>query len=317
MANEFLNALTRSELNAGVLQTWLNRQVLENLEPELFFYAAGKKPDTPAGYNTVGWAKFSKIDEANVTIGTDSTDGVTPAALDFDATVITCTPAQHRVVISLADMTIELNVINFLAGAAKAIADAMARSIDKAIQTVIMAGTHVMYGGTVAARTAIADTDVMTAAKLNQASTLLDSRFAKKIGGFYVAYVHPYVIWDLRNESGSGNWLEVSKYAKPENIFKGEIGMMSGVRVVMAPFIKSFASTTTVYPTLVLGADAYGVSTFQALKSYVTPATPSDSDPLAQRRKVGSKVAFAAKILEQDNMIRIETGATATTWTIV
>lgn len=310
-------ALTRAELNANVLQTWLNRQVIENLEPELYFYDAGKKPDTPAGYNTVGWAKFTKVDETSVTIGDNTTDGVTPTAIDFDANVITATPAQHRVVISLADMTIELNVINFLAGAAKAIADAMARSIDKAIQTVIMAGTHVIYGGARTARTALADNDVLTASKLNIAATLLDSRYAKKIGGYYVAYAHPYVIWDLRNENGSGNWLEVSKYAAPENIFKGEIGMLSGIRVVMSPFIKSFASTVTVYPTLVLGADAYGVSTFQALKSYVTPATSSDSDPLAQRRKVGSKVAFATTILEQDNMIRIETGATASTWTIV
>jgi N4-gp56 family major capsid protein len=315
--SDYKTALTRGELNAGVLQTWLNRQVLENLEPELFFYAAGKKPDTPTGYNTVGWAKFSKVDETSVTIGTNADDGVTPEAIDFDATVITCTPAQHRVVISLADMTIELNVINFLAGAAKAIADAMARSIDKAIQTVIMAGTHVIYGGTAASRTALANTDILTAGKLTIASALLDARFAKKIGGYFVAYAHPYAIYDLRTETGTGNWLEVSKYAAPEKIFKGEIGMIAGIRMVMAPFIKPFSSTVTVYPTLVVGADAYGVSNFQALKSYVTPATPSDSDPLAQRRKVGSKVAFATTILEQDNMIRIETGVTASTWNIV
>ena len=67
-------ALTRAELNAGVLQTWLNRQVIENLEPELYFYDAGKKPDTPAGYNTVGWAKFTKVDETSVTIGDNTTD---------------------------------------------------------------------------------------------------------------------------------------------------------------------------------------------------------------------------------------------------
>lgn len=312
--SDYKTALTRSELNSGVLQTWLNRQVLENLEPNLYFYQAGKKPDTPAGYNTVGWAKFSKLDHGDVTVGSSSTDGVTPEALDFDATVITTTPVQHRVVISLSDMLIELNVINFLMGAAKEIGSAIARSIDKSIQTVIMAGTHVIYGGTAAARTALANGDVLTAALLNKASTLLDSRFAKKIGGFYIGYAHPYAIWDLRNESGSGNWLEVHKYAAPENIFKGEIGMLSGIRVVMAPFIQAFTSTTTVYPTLVVGADAYGVATFQSLKSYVTPAAPSDSDPLAQRRKVGAKVAFSSIILEQDNMVRIETGATATTW---
>jgi hypothetical protein len=47
-------AITRNDLNTGVLQTWLNRQVLKNFEPNLYFYKAGKKPDTPSGYNTIG-----------------------------------------------------------------------------------------------------------------------------------------------------------------------------------------------------------------------------------------------------------------------
>jgi hypothetical protein len=47
------------------------------------------------------------------------------------------------------------------------------------------------------------------------------------------------------------------------------------------------------------------------LKTYYTPAVSSDSDPLAQRRTVGSKVAFVPKILQEKAMVRIETGATA------
>ena len=68
--------------------------------------------------------------------------------------------------------------------------------------------------------------------------------------------------------------------------------MLSNIRIVMAPFIQKFSSTVDVYPCLVVGKGAYGVGTFQSLQTYLTPATPSDSDPLAQRRKVGAKVAF-------------------------
>lgn len=304
-------AVTRNDLNVGVLQTWLSRQVLKNFEPNLYFYKAGKKPDTPSGYNTIGWAKFTQIADTSVTAGSTTDDGVTPNDTAFNATVITATPVQYRIVVTLSDMLIDLNVINFLTGAAMEVGAAMARKIDKVVQTVIMAGTNVIYGGGNAARSALDATDVMTASLLNKASAKLENWYAPKIDGFYVAYIHSFQLYDLRNESGAGNWLEVNKYARPEQIFKGEIGMLNGVRVILAPYIQTFASTVTVYPALVVGAGAYGVAEFQTLKSYVTPAVSSDSDPLAQRRKVGSKLAFVAKILQQNAMVRIETGATA------
>jgi N4-gp56 family major capsid protein len=309
--SDYTTALTRSELSAGVLQTWLKREVLENFEPNLYFYKGGEQPTVEAGYNTLGWAKFSQVDEDSVTEGSDTTDGVTPASIDFDATVITVTPKQYRVVISLSDMLIGLNVINFLSGAAREVGAAMARRIDKEVQTVIMAGTNVIYAGGQSARSTLAATHVLTAALLNRANALLESRYAPKVDGYYMGYAHPFQIYDLRTESGSGNWLEVNKYATPDKIFKGEIGMLSNIRIVMAPFIQKFSSTVDVYPCLVLGKGAYGVGTFQTLQTYLTPAVASDSDPLAQRRKVGAKVAFGTKILQQNAMLRIETGVTA------
>lgn len=313
MASSYTTALTRAELNANVLQTWLKRQVLENFEPNLYFYKGGEQPSVEAGYNTLGWAKFTQIADTSVTEGAaDGTeDGVTPASIDFDATVITTTPKQYRVVISLSDMLIDLNVINFLSGAAREVGAAMARRIDKEVQTVIMAGTRVIYGGSVTARTALAATDILTAAKLNRANALLESRYVPKMDGYYIGYAHPFQIFDLRSESGTGNWLEVNKYVTPDKIFKGEIGMLSNIRIVMAPFIQKFSSTVDVYPCLVVGKGAYGVGTFQSLQTYLTPATASDSDPLAQRRKVGAKVAFGSIILQQDALLRIETGVTA------
>jgi len=309
--SDYTTALTRAELNSGVLQTWLNRRVLENFEPNLYFYKMGAKPDVPSGYNTVGWAKFTQISEDDVTEGDNTTDGVTPTSIDFDATVITATPTQYRVVVSLSDMLIELNVLNFLKGASVEVGAAMARRIDKEIQSVIMAGTNVIYAGSATARTGLSASDTLTASLLNKASAKLDALYAPRIDGYFVAYAHPYQIYDLRGETGTGNWLEVNKYVTPDKIFKGEIGALNGVRVVQAPHIQKFSSSTEVYPCLVVGQRAYGVADFQTLKSYVTPAVASDSDPLAQRRKVGSKVAFASKILQQNAMVRIETGCTA------
>lgn len=44
----------------------------------------------------------------------------------------------------------------------------------------------------------------------------------------------------------------------------------------------------------------------ETVKAYVTPNTPSDSDTLVQRRKIGAKVTFRPAILNQTFVIRLE-----------
>lgn len=306
-----MSAVTRNDMNANVLQTWLTRKTLEVFEPNLYFYKLGETPMVESGYNTLSWAKFDQIASSSVTVGTTSNDGVTPTETAFNATVVTTTPVQYRAVVSLSDMVVELNVIGFLEGAARAVGDAMARKIDAVIQTEIMAGSNVYYASSTQTRVSLAATDILTAALINKACAKLESLDAPKVNGMYVVVIHPYQLYDLRASTSTGGWLDVSKYANPEQIYKGEIGALFGVRIVVSSHVQTFASSTTVYPALVLGKGAYGVGTFQSMKVYATPAVASDSDPLAQRRKVGSKVAFAAKRLQENAMVRIETGATA------
>lgn len=304
-------SVTRNDLNSNVLQTWLTRKTLEVFEPNLYFWKLGEQPMVQGGYNTLAWAKFDQIAASAVTTGTTSNDGTTPSDTAFNATVVSCSPTQYRVVVSLADLVVELNVIGFLEGAAKAVGDALARKIDAVIQTEVMAGTNVYYASGTQTRVSLVSTDVLSAALINKACAKLESFDAPKFDGMYVTVIHPNQLYDLRASTSAGGWLDVSKYANPERIYKGEIGALFGVRIVVSSHVQTFASSTTVYPAIVLGKGGYGVGNFQSLKVYATPAVASDSDPLAQRRKVGAKIAFAAKRLQENAMVRIETGATA------
>jgi len=51
--------------SGSVLQTWLDRKVLENFESNLYFYKMGKKPVMPSGYNTLAFTKPSKLTVAH------------------------------------------------------------------------------------------------------------------------------------------------------------------------------------------------------------------------------------------------------------
>ena len=62
------------------------------------------------------------------------------------------------------------------------------------------------------------------------------------------------------------------------------------------------ASGVNVYPGFVVGNGAFGTCVLNgmALQTFITPKGPSDSDPLAQRRKVGAKFMRKSFILDND-----------------
>lgn len=56
----------------------------------------------------------------------------------------------------------------------------------------------------------------------------------------------------------------------------------------------------------IMGQEAFAVPELMSLQTFLTPATPSDSDPLVQRRKLGWKVMFKPVICNEDYIERIE-----------
>jgi N4-gp56 family major capsid protein len=299
----------KSGIGSNYLQTKLFKTLLENFEPNLYFYKMGEKPMVDNGIGTVSWAKASKL---TVTASTATlTEGVTPLSTAFTYTVITSTPTQYGIFVEISDRLLKAAPTKIINDAGKEVGNNMARIVDQVIQTEIMAGTNVQYSvvSVNTVRTDLATTDIATGAVLRNAHTKLASLDAPTIGGYYLGVAHPFVIGDLQAES-NGAWIEFSKYTTPDKLFKGEIGALYGVRLVSCSNVQTFASTTTVYPTLVMGAGAYGVTEWASLETIYKPLG-SGADPLNQVASVGAKVDFSAKRLQEDAMVRIETAATA------
>ena len=66
------------------------------------------------------------------------------------------------------------------------------------------------------------------------------------------------------------------------------------------------ASGFTTHFSLIFGKEALSCVELNKIHAYLTPATPSDSDPLVQRRKVGWKTDFKAVITNDNFLARIE-----------
>lgn len=303
----------RSNINSSgqLLQTRLNRTVLENFEPNLRFYEMGKKPTWKKGYNTLAWTKVDRI--VNTPSALLLTEWVTPWDQDLRVTTVELSAVQYGEYATLTDMLEDVSPIPMVKEGAKVLGADMARVIDSVIQANLETnGTNVIYSWTATSRPTITPTDVATPKDLAKANAFLSTKGAPTIWDAYVAIMHPNVIFDLQTGTSAGWFLDLKKYTtiNAKDIMKWEIGMLYNVRVIKSAWIQTFASNVTVYPTYIMGKDAYGVADLQKLRTYLTPLAPSDSDPLVQRRKVGLKVAFNSIILQQDALVRLESAST-------
>ena len=306
-----LTITSRSNINASgqLLQTWLDRTVLENFEPNLRFYDMWEKPARPAGYNTLAWTRCNKLTVTPTTA--TLTEWVTPDDTAITFTTISLTANQYGMYAIITDILEDVSPVPMVSNALKVIGENMARIIDQVIQGVLAAGTNVIYPGTISARANIAATDLMTPTLLAKANAFLSTKAAPVFWDGYIACMHPNIIFDLQTGTATWAFMDLSKYTEAgrAQLVKGEIGKIFNVRVVSSPFIQTFASTVTVYPTYVMWKGAYGVADLQGLRSYMVGDGASKSDPLAQRRYVWAKVAFNAIILQQDALVRIESAS--------
>ena len=296
---------------AEFMQNKLKDEVLKNLEPELFFAKYGQKSTTPNGYLTVSWAR---IDQLTRTIAQATlTEGVTPTETDQTVTVVQASPVQYGMGVVLSDLLLKTTPVRDLVPKiGKNIAQNMMRIIDKVIQAQLITGTNVIYANGKANRAALAANDVVTGVELAKATTKLRSLNAEPISmGCYIGIVHSFVAGNIRN-TASGLWMEANKYTTNESILNGETGKLAGIRILETSNIDTVASTITVYPSYILGMDAYGVSDWQQMEMfYKDLGSSGTADFLNQRATAGAKVSFAAKILDNNAFLRIESDATS------
>lgn len=193
---------TRGNINGtgNALQTWLNRKVLENFEPNLRFFQAGKKPVWQRGYETLAWTKVRRLEytPADVLL----TEGVTPPAKDFVLDTISVQPKQYGMYVTITDMLMKVIPFNLMKEAAKVIGDNMARVVDQIIQDNLATnGTNVLFAGAAINRVSITATDTLAGRDLARANTFLSTKAAPTYDGSYMAIMHPNVAYDLQIET--------------------------------------------------------------------------------------------------------------------
>jgi N4-gp56 family major capsid protein len=194
----------------------------------------------------------------------ESTD-ITPVALtasqvtvtinEYGAGTITTAAVRGQSFVSIDE--VQANTVGYNAG----------RSLDELARIQLQSSTNVSYsagatGVTPGGRTSITPNDTMRAYDIRYNVAALKRNNVPGFGGYYLAFIHPDVSFDLWQESGNQALIAPHVYSAPEEIFRGEIGAFAGARFIETPTAPLFAdagSSTTdtdVYATLFLGRQA-------------------------------------------------------------
>lgn len=291
------------------MKTFYDRALIKCAEPELIHDQFGQKRPIPKGAGkTIEFRKFSSLPKALTAL----TEGVTPAGSKYSVSKIEATVSQYGAFIAVSDMLLLTAFDNNMKEIVKILGSQAGRTSDTITREVLVTGTNAQYANGKAARDNIAAGDVMSVLEIKKAVRALKAANAPRIGGYYVALVHPDTVYDLWNDE---EWIEASKYAGSEQIFKGEIGKMYGVRFVESTEAKIWEGTVPVYATLVLGENAFGVTSINGggIETIAKQlGSGGTEDPLNQRATFGWKLNKTAAILSEEFMVRIEHTASVT-----
>ncbi len=308
------NATSASGMSAE-MKTFYEKRLIDQAEPALVHDQFGDPYPIPAnGGKNIEFRKYDSLPKAT----TPLTEGVTPDGQTMNVSTVTAEVRQYGGWVPITD-TLQLTAIdNNILQATKIIASQAGRTLDTIVRDVLAGGTNVIYapkigeGGAETAVTSRATLDAtcqLTSDLIARAATQLKAMNADPIGTSFVGIIHPYVTYELRRDP---DWIDVHKYAQPDEIYNGEIGTLHGVRFVETSEAKIWKGTgcpagLAVFSTLILGAHAYGSTEIEGggLEHIVKQLGYGD-DPLNQRASVGWKAHKTAERLVEQYMVRIE-----------
>lgn len=314
-----LTSINIKNPSAEPWQAHIEKTFLENFEPNLDWYRFAEAPVNQKGSKSVVWLKMNKMEKTPSQARLQA--GITPPPTGTGIGAVEVSAQQYGLYTVMSD---EISYISrgmpLAEKLGNLIGDNMARIIDMIVQDEVMDNAQFrLYAATSSGGTRAANRNALTASHklfaldIARAYTILREKnvpFRKDIGDrSYVGMLHPRVAESIKLESGTGTFLDIRKYAQPDVVLRGEIGKLWGVRLMEAPYNKIVVNTQpiNVFQTVIFGDGAFGAAELDGIRVIIKGfESGGTEDALEQRSTVGSKVYMAAKILQQDAIIVIE-----------
>lgn len=299
-------------------KTFYERVLLERLIPQLNFYKDAMKKKLPKNQGrTINFRKFNSLTAPSSSLS----EGITPEGNNLTVTSVTATVKQEGDFVLITDLIQLTGIDPVLTETSEILGEEAQEVIDTRIQEAISTGTNVYFAGNVTTRAGLETATVkyLTAGDIKKIVRNLKKANARRFAdGYYHMQIDPDIAYDLM---GDKDWMDVSKYAKPEQMQKGELGKMHGMKFFETTNLKTVKSSDAssgidVHIAYAYGKDAYACIDLEGgagkPEIIVKPnGSAGSADPLNQRASAGWKAAFTATITQPTAIVRVETDVNA------
>jgi N4-gp56 family major capsid protein len=287
-------------------------------------FADAQKTTIPKGQGkTVQFRKWATLGLATSAL----TEGDPPSAQTLDTSEVTATLAEYGGYVKISRLAIDTFIDNVSDQAEVLLAEQGGRSLHTLLATVVTGGTGVQYVNNAANRAALAASDTVTVAEIEEAVRTLELANVPRFpDGYYHAFGDPSVAYDLKRDPEYREMWLGGGGSGSEALQRNTLMPVGGVKFMISTDATTFASTVTVHSLTVYGPDAFGAvdlagrdglgnidpETQRGLTLHVIPAdSDSKTDPMHQYGTVGWLARFVGKRIDEARMVRIEAGVTA------
>ena len=248
------------------------------------------------------------------TVTTALTEGTNPSEVALTASTVSATLVEYGTTVKISRFLSLTSIDANNKEKIEVIGQNMGETLDEVVRNELFTGATAQLAGGKAALTDISASNTLSAAEIRKAVRTLKANKARKYQGrgSYVCKTGPFPVYDLM---GDTTWVNAATYDNgAEPIYKGEVGLLYGVRFLESANQKTEASTVTVYSNFVHGSDAFGTMDLEGDKPqlFIIPHTNIDSGNTAGRfSTVAWGASFVAKTLNANWLLNIKSGATA------
>ena len=298
---------TTSGLSQEV-STYYEKVFLDRAEYELIHEQGGQKRKQPKSEGKV--VRFTRYTPLATVTGSLS-EGTNPSEVALTATNVDATLAEYGNTVKVSKFLSLTSIDRNMKEKIETLGQNLGETLDELVRDELVTGATDQFAGSNSAISDVAASDTLSAAEVRKAVRTLKNNKARRMKGRhpFLGKIGPYTSYDLMGDS---TWENAKIYSDVQDLYKGEIGALHGVRFIESPNQATTASTTTVYHNLIHGADAFGCIDLEGdLPQLMVITKPDTNNPAGRFVTLSWAGSFVAKTLNSNWIVDVQTGATS------
>lgn len=224
--------------------TYIAEKTLMIAKKAVIFQQLGDRAQLPSNNSkTFQYTRYDRLSLPSASLS----EGVTPSNTSISISTVSAVADQWGAFVNLSDVA-QLTIKHpVMVKAIDLMGYQAAETMDREIIKVLLAGTSVVFPGSVSVRSGLATSDVISTNVIRKAVSELRSQGAHEYDGSdFVGVIDPFVEMDI---SADSTFQTAGQYSNIKVLQNGEIGRWMGVRWMRSNLIPSIAQGTAVSAT--------------------------------------------------------------------